>query len=616
MLKFFFLSVVLYGLSQNLTFIKEFKNFRWRLYKLFKKGQQVRYRTDIQRLQIQHNNPVNAIIVTAEYAPIWKQGGLGEAVAGLAEGLCKTTAVNIVRVIFPYYSNLDHAINHQELVEHSQYQFDIEGHSFAVFSITINKVQCYLIKEAGNTTNENSYFKMGQEQDGSYSIYSPTEYSTLERFAHFSKAATILIQKMCEEQLHLNGQKIDLIHLHDWHTIPIARLIHPYTSKNGPKIIFTFHSNDRGAQGRPSAKRPIEHEKLKEVLPDFPCENLVLECLPYVDHVSTVSYNYSQEVLTRPFGFQIEKEMQKIASENRLTGILNGFRNEIWNPQTCRQLKEWIDPLSQTNLDLTYSAYDFVPEKKRLAKEQLARWIAVSHKSDLQLDLNKPLFCFVGRYSEQKGITYFQTIMETIVKSGGQLIFVGSQELFFMRLILNKLEKFRNANQIIKDNTWIIRDQRDQMTQRFIIQEGRNKEVPPHEQGIGFVIRAAADFVIIPSSFEPCGLVQFEAWSFGSLVVGTATGGLADTINEDPKNLNGFKFEREYIWESFSQKRNIQKALKKAIHFYYSTCQKSEQYNSMLQNIMKHVAQYDWNKHLSTNQPSATENYLTLYRSF
>jgi glycogen synthase len=56
---------------------------------------------------------------------------------------------------------------------------------------------------------------------------------------------------------------------------------------------------------------------------------------------------------------------------------------------------------------------------------------------------------------------------------------------------------------------------------------------------------AAADFVLMPSSFEPCGLPQMIAPKYGAMTIAHDTGGLHDTVeplNVDAETGNGFLF--------------------------------------------------------------------------
>jgi starch synthase/alpha-amylase len=57
---------------------------------------------------------------------------------------------------------------------------------------------------------------------------------------------------------------------------------------------------------------------------------------------------------------------------------------------------------------------------------------------------------------------------------------------------------------------------------------------------------AASDFILMPSSFEPCGLPQMIAPIYGSLPVAHNTGGIHDTISPldiEQNSGNGFIFE-------------------------------------------------------------------------
>ena len=84
------------------------------------------------------------------------------------------------------------------------------------------------------------------------------------------------------------------------------------------------------------------------------------------------------------------------------------------------------------------------------------------------------------------------------------------------------------------------------------------------ESGFEQLAKAGADFVLMPSRYEPCGLPQMECPRFGTLPIARLTGGLRDTVfelNEDATEGNGFVFE-EYSPSA------LEAAIVRAVRFF------------------------------------------------
>ncbi|KAG5397701.1 hypothetical protein IGI04_019515 [Brassica rapa subsp. trilocularis] len=58
---------------------------------------------------------------------------------------------------------------------------------------------------------------------------------------------------------------------------------------------------------------------------------------------------------------------------------------------------------------------------------------------------------------------------------------------------------------------------------------------------LAHMITAGADFIIVPSRFEPCGLIQLHAMRYGTVPVVASTGGLVDTVKD---GFTGFHIGR------------------------------------------------------------------------
>ena len=117
-----------------------------------------------------------------------------------------------------------------------------------------------------------------------------------------------------------------------------------------------------------------------------------------------------------------------------------------------------------------------------------------------------------------------------------------------------------------------------------------------HLEHLGY---GAADFILMPSSFEPCGLPQMIAPIYGALPVAHDTGGIHDTIadlNPIEDQGNGFLFKNFDSYGLFW-------AIKQAMNFY--NLPKTIK-NQQIRRIMKESAETFTHAHTA-------RKYIALY---
>lgn len=321
------------------------------------------------------------------------------------------------------------------------------------------------------------------------SIYGPPGESygdNLERFTFFCRAAI-------ESQAGLQWQP-DIVHLNDWHTALVALYQRSWglpfrTAYTGHQFGQAFHGTFP-ATGQAVAGIDLGRPETRLFVRDGQID-LARAGLALADVVNTVSERYAAEVSQE--GSEEGVWDLVAARGERFRGILNGIDTQAWDPGTDRALAA-----SYTAADLSGKA---------------ACKAALQARAGLEQNPDIPLVAMVSRLDAIKGYDLVCAALPHL--SGAQFVFVGTGEARFA-------ETLRYAASTRSD-------------------VGTFVEFDP---ALARQTYAGADLFLMPSRREPAGLAQMMALAYGTVPVVHRTGGLADTVSEDPAQQNGFTFEQ------------------------------------------------------------------------
>ncbi|HEY8580471.1 MAG TPA: glycogen synthase GlgA, partial [Beijerinckiaceae bacterium] len=282
----------------------------------------------------------------------------------------------------------------------------------------------------------------------------------------------------------------DLVHANDWPSALTPAYLR-WRGKAAPSVITVHNLAYQGlfpraslnALGVPDSAFQMEGVEFYDKL------SFLKAGLYYADHITTVSANYAREITTPQHGCGLDGLLRRRAAEGRLTGIVNGI-DESWNPA--------LDP----SLAAPFESGDW--RGKGVNSDVVRR--------EFGLAVSKgPLFAVVSRLVHQKGIDFVIDAADTIVQNGGQLVVIGKGE--------PQIEAALAARCARDPQALGLRVGYDETQARRIF--------------------AGADFLLMPSRFEPCGLSQMFAQRVGTLPIVHRTGGLADTVQD---GVTGFQF--------------------------------------------------------------------------
>ncbi len=428
--------------------------------------------------------------VASEVFPYSKTGGLADIAYFLPIGL--TESGHEITIFTPYYQSIG---KYHHLMKSI-------GRKTIVMGGIETDVNYFMLKDNGVNiifVQNMHYF----ERDRFYGYNDDAE-----RFTCFSYAVL--------EGLDLMDNFPQILHLNDWQTGMIPYLLDNHYRKkekySNLHTLLTIHNLEYQGNFDPYVARFFNKE-LDYTYIHFERVNFLKSGIETATMINTVSPNYKDEILTRPFGFGLDGALQK--RSQHLVGILNGIDDQTFNPATDRFIKNYSFETYQngkiSNKKILYEAFD------------------------LGSEYHLPLVVYIGRYASQKGLWMIkETVEEIINQSKAKFFFLGSGD-----------SEYANYFKFLTDKY-------PKIVGNF---DGYN-------ESLAHRIYAAADVFLMPSEFEPCGLGQMISMKYGTLPVVRETGGLKDTVipyNKYTDIGTGFTFSnlsstefKEKVYEAIS----------------------------------------------------------------
>ena len=424
---------------------------------------------------------MHIVFAASECAPWAKTGGLGDVVGALPPMLVRMG--HRVTTFVPYYRSVARRLPNLPVDVTS---LTIPFPDYQRFVRVLNGgvhdgVQLYFLDCPEMFDRENFYSTPGGDYPDNW-----------ERFDVFCRGVL--------EACKVLGVP-DVFHAHDWQAalVPIYLRSIYYFDPVLRKIPCVFTVHNAGYQGWCPADTMTRLLLPWNMFTEDKLErndevNLLKGGAVYADVLTTVSRHYAKEIQTSEFGNGLEKVFQRRAAD--LYGILNGVDQAEW------------DPARDSHIAAHYSPDDL--NGKRECRRDLLHAFDLDHVADSTAVLG-----MVSRFATQKGLDLLAGILHDLVKEDIVLIVFGTGEEYYERLLSELASQYPEKMRV----------------------QIRYDGTTAHK------IVAGSDISLVPSRYEPCGLNQMYSLRYGTVPVVRATGGLEDTVREQPNGGgNGFKF--------------------------------------------------------------------------
>ncbi|WP_322029585.1 glycogen synthase GlgA [Paraburkholderia sp. J76] len=440
------------------------------------------------------------MMVAAEAAPLAKSGGLGDMVSAFSSAL-RSNGVD-VSILMPGY---DSAFERVVAPTPLGYLRGLPGGDARLWRAAMPDADLTVLLLQMDHLFAGRSGRLYQDEQG-------REYlDNFARFASLSVAAARIAAGV------RGVKRPRIVHAHDWHAglTPLMLKLAGAPARS----VFTIHN--LAFQGNyPLGLAPyagIQPELLVPALNDprsiefYDTLSFMKAAIVHADRLTTVSERYAREIFTPQFGHRMEGVLA--ANAHKLTGIVNGIDDTLWNPLNDEMLAQPynIDDLSG----------------KHACKK------ALQQTYGLRVDPFAPLVAVGSRLSTQK---LAEVVCEALPAALArwprvQFAVLGQGDA----AIENALRRLAAA--------W---------PERLGVHIGYDEE-RAHR------LHAGADILLHGSRFEPCGLTQLYAMRYGTVPVASRVGGLVDTIVDCPAlspnaeraqntplgNATGFLFDGE-----------------------------------------------------------------------
>jgi starch synthase len=281
--------------------------------------------------------------------------------------------------------------------------------------------------------------------------------------------------------------KPQIIHCHDHHTglIPfMIKYCYAFNHLASIPTVFTIHNAQyQGWIGWDKAYLLPAYDSWKWGLLDWNYNiNPLASAIKCAWRVTTVSPSYMEELKFAANGIE-----NLLATEwKKSVGILNGIDGDVWNPQK--------DSLIIKNYD-----EHLVKEGKRRNKKEIA--------SLFGFDEEKPLMVFIGRLVDEKAADVLpDAIRQSVYQHHGNVNFM-----------------------VLGSGDSEVENRIDALSHQL---KGYVNSYIGYNESLSHLLYAGADFLLMPSRVEPCGLNQMYALRYGTVPMVRSTGGLKDTVKD------------------------------------------------------------------------------------